>query len=89
MLWLLGAAVLLLILLSRTWDTTPAPPLRRQPPDHWKTFQNRAAVHEAGHTVAAWCCTLVPEIGDVTIEAKTGGVTQFWTYKQETPESVV
>jgi hypothetical protein len=37
------------------------------------TWECRVAVHEAGHAVAAWCCTLVPEVRVATIEHKNGG----------------
>jgi ATP-dependent Zn protease len=37
------------------------------------TAECRLAVHEAGHAVAAWCCTLVSEVTIATIEAKDRG----------------
>lgn len=36
------------------------------------TIECRMAVHEAGHAVAAWCCTMVSDVR-ITIEAKHGG----------------
>jgi ATP-dependent Zn protease len=87
MIWLALIVLVVLFVLSRQWEPPPNKPLERQPADHSKTFANRAAVHEAGHTVTAWCCTLVPEIGDVTIEAEDGGATRMWLYSQDSHES--
>ncbi len=87
MIWLALGVLLVLFIFSRQWEPPPNRPLPRQPADHSKTFANRAAVHEAGHTVVAWCCTLVPVIGDVTIEAEDGGATRMWLYSQDSPES--
>jgi hypothetical protein len=36
------------------------------------TLECRRAVHEAGHAVAAWCCTAASDV-HITIEAKDGG----------------
>ena len=87
MLWVLLGIVLTLIVVGHYWEPPERKPLARQPKDHFSTFSNRAAVHEAGHVVAAWCCTLVHKIGDITIEHKQGGVTAFWTIQKESPES--
>lgn len=37
------------------------------------TIECRMAVHEAGHAVAAWCCTMTTDVS-ITIEAKHGGL---------------
>lgn len=37
------------------------------------TYEFRVAVHEAGHAVAAWWCTAVAEIQEITIDSPTGG----------------
>lgn len=79
--------ILLALITFHFWNSLEKKPLPRQPKEHFNTFANRAAVHEAGHAVTVWCCTLVREVGDVTIEHKQGGLTSFWTFKQETPES--
>lgn len=44
------------------------------------TQECRLAVHEAGHAVAAWCCTLVTEVNAATIEDEKGGLVSF-TYR--------
>jgi hypothetical protein len=50
------------------------------------TQECRLAVHEAGHAVAAWCCTLVAEVDLATIEHKDkiegweGGVVRYSFY---------
>ena len=86
MLWLALIILLAIIILGRNWEPPPNKPLPRQPADHSKTFANRAAVHEAGHAVTAWCCTLVPTIGDVTIEHAEGGITNIWYYSHDSVE---
>ena len=93
MLWVLLALVAVVIVLAHKWEPSARKPLDRQPVDHSKTFANRAAVHEAGHAITVWCCTLVHEVGDVTIEHEDetmrGGLTTFWTHKcEETSESL-
>src|SRR5512135_1371612 len=87
--WIAVLLVVLLvfIIIGHKWEPPPRKPLEKQPGPHYKVFQNRAAVHEAGHTVAAWCCTQVQDLRSVTIEHKEGGVTEFWAYTRETPES--
>ena len=59
----------------------PLPESKKAPSPHRHVFQNRAAVHEAGHTLAAWCCTLVEAVDSVTIEKKEGG---YILYRQNT-----
>ncbi len=48
------------------------------------TQECRLAVHEAGHAVAAWCCTLVAEVSFATIEHKNkeweGGLVGYKFY---------
>jgi len=44
------------------------------------TWECRVAVHEAGHALAAWCCTLVSEVKIATIEAKHGGGTVVYAF---------
>lgn len=48
------------------------------------TQECRLAVHEAGHAVAAWCCTLVAEVTVATIEHKgkdwSGGLVNYSYY---------
>ncbi|HYX19560.1 MAG TPA: hypothetical protein VFA98_01800, partial [Thermoanaerobaculia bacterium] len=44
------------------------------------TWECRVAVHEAGHAVAAWCCTLVAEVKIATIEDKGGGGVVKYSY---------
>jgi ATP-dependent Zn protease len=83
---LLGA-LLLFIVAAHKWEPPEHKPIPRQPEPQQKKFENRAAVHEAGHTVAAWCCTQVHDLRSVTIELKEGGLTSFWSYDNDTPES--
>lgn len=64
-----------------------SPPTPRQPEEHGRILQNKIAVHEAGHTVAAWCCTQVVEVQSVTIEASTGGFVLYTFNTNMTPES--
>src|SRR5271166_3771290 len=51
------------------------------------TQECRLAVHEAGHAVAGWCCTLVGEVAVATIEAKSGGYVRHSYYKIDGPEA--
>jgi ATP-dependent Zn protease len=55
---------------------------------HRHIFQNRAAVHEAGHTLAAWCCTLVDTVDSVTIERPEGGHVLYRQNVADTTEGV-
>jgi len=87
MLFVALGLVLALIVIGHYWEPPERKPLARQPKEQFNTFANRAAVHEAGHVVAAWCCTLVHQIGDITIEHKQGGLTAFWTIQKESSES--
>ncbi|HVI40088.1 MAG TPA: hypothetical protein VM577_05470 [Anaerovoracaceae bacterium] len=41
------------------------------------TDEFRVAVHEAGHAVAAWFCTAVARVNEVTIESPTGGHVKY------------
>lgn len=40
-----------------------------------------AAVHEAGHLIAAWCCTGVCSIDSVTVRADDTGTVAFWFWR--------
>lgn len=85
--WIALACVIALIVVSRFFEPK-SEPLPKQPEQHGKLFENRAAVHEAGHTIAAWCCTLVPSVDRVSIEVKTGGITEYLVYDQEAHEGI-
>jgi ATP-dependent Zn protease len=51
------------------------------------TQECRLAVHEAGHAVAGWCCTLVGEVTVATIEDKNGGLVSHSYYAISGPEA--
>jgi len=51
------------------------------------TPECRLAVHEAGHAVAGWCCTLVGEVSVATIEDKNGGFVRHSYYAIGGPEA--
>ena len=51
------------------------------------TPECRLAVHEAGHAVAGWCCTLVGEVTVATIEDKSGGFVRHSYYAIGGPEA--
>ena len=87
MIWLALIVLVTFMVLAHKWEPPAPKPLERQPADHSKVFANRAAVHEAGHTVTAWCCTLVHEVPEVTIEDEEGGVTRTWLYNHDSHES--
>ncbi len=88
MIWFLLFLVAALIATAHWWEPPPNKPLPRQPSPHYTVFANRAAVHEAGHTVAAWCCTLVPSVDRVSIETATGGVTEYTHYDEDSSEGI-
>ncbi len=54
-----------------------APSRDNQHLDALDTVECRLAVHEAGHAVTAWCCTMVTDVS-ITIEAKGGGGHVTW-----------
>jgi len=63
--------VLVVLLWRRIFAEAEIPPEVRVPgAAAVDTQECRLAVHEAGHAVAAWCCTLVSDVTVVTIEAK-------------------
>ncbi|MGH6879053.1 MAG: hypothetical protein ACREHV_16970 [Rhizomicrobium sp.] len=81
----------MLVLLWELKKTPDLPPKKStgRPP---YTFTNRAAVHEAGHTTAAWCCTLVIDVTSATIENYeagkfAGGLTSYQFYSQDNPHN--
>jgi hypothetical protein len=47
----------------------------------------RIAVHEAGHAVAAWACSCIRGITEVTVESKTGGGHVRFTYYESETDS--
>ena len=54
-----------------------APPPEKSSLQNIDTIECRLAVHDAGHAVAAWCCTAVIDIEIATIEAEQGGYVRW------------
>ena len=80
-----AGTVLVVLLWRRVFGEAEIPPEVRVPGAATVDTQEcRLAVHEAGHAVAAWCCTLVAEVTLVTIEHKTkewgGGIVNYSFY---------
>jgi ATP-dependent Zn protease len=66
--------VLFTILLGFVWWKPRRKPLfeDRLPPEFIKTEASKAAVHEAGHAVTAWCCTIIISVDEARIDADGG-----------------
>jgi len=79
---LVGLAILALLWLEQAPKPVPKGPVPRN------TFQNRAAVHEAGHAIVAWACTWVSTVDSVSIEEKDGGSTCFRLKSDDSPEEM-
>jgi ATP-dependent Zn protease len=47
----------------------------------------RLAVHEAGHAVIAWCCTIVPSVKVATVEDPMGGMVLYTCREPKEPEA--
>lgn len=63
-----------------------SPDLDDDPPRTTRdTVECRHAVHEAGHAVAAWCCTHVGEVTLASIEAEDGAFIEYTTLKAQEP----
>lgn len=52
-------------------------PTWRDPDKAPDTVDTRTAVHEAGHTIAAWRCTAVTRIHEVTLDGPHGGYCRY------------
>ena len=89
--------VLSVVLWRRIFAKSEIPPERgsqgAQPPGITApaaadTQECRLAVHEAGHAVAGWCCTLVGEVSVATIEDKDGGLVKHTFYAVPGPAAL-
>jgi len=85
---MLTISVLLLIGFTVWLLHEPAKKPPREKSPHGDKFQNRCAVHETGHALSAWCCTLVDSIESVTIERSDGGRVSYLHNSHVTPEDI-
>jgi len=52
------------------------------------TPECRTAVHEAGHTIAAWMCSAVNKMELMTVEHKDGGRVSYTIHSADTPNGL-